>query len=308
MSDQSGPAVKTRMIDANGLSFEVDCCEPGTGTTPRAALALCLHEFPELNYSWRHQLPVLAALGYDVWAPNLRGYGNTSRPEGVDAYSVDHLMADVAGLIDASGHTDVLLIGHDWGAVIAWLFATREVRPLTQMVIINVPHPACMAAAMTARQLRRSWYMLMFQLPLLPEMFLRRIGAGRLIRSSSTPGAISRRDAAVYDDNSARPGAATAMINYYRALLWGGDAKAQARLGYGRIDTPTLMLWGEDDVALGKETTVGTERYVADLTLRYLPRVSHWAQQDVPDVVNAMISAFVSHEPVPQMRWRPILE
>jgi pimeloyl-ACP methyl ester carboxylesterase len=111
----------------------------------------------------------------------------------------------------------------------------------------------------------------------------------------------------VYQRNAAQPGALTAMINYYRALVRGGGARRQQQAGYPAIDVPTLMVWGEDDVALTKETTYGTERYVEDLTIRYLPRVSHWVQQDAPDTVNAMMRAFLLGERVPYLEWEPRL-
>ena len=120
------PRIHTEFVEANGLRFEVDVCGSGD------RLALCLHGFPEHSISWRHQLPMLADLGYRAWAPNLRGYGNSSRPEGMAAYSIECLMDDVAGLIDASGASETVLIAHDWGAVIAWHFAIRKLRPLVE--------------------------------------------------------------------------------------------------------------------------------------------------------------------------------
>lgn len=152
------PRIETCFVDANGLRFEVDTC--GTGDR----LALCLHGFPEHSFSWRYQLPLLAELGYRAWAPNLRGYGNSSRPEGVEAYDLEHLMADVAGLIDASGCQEVVLLAHDWGAVIAWHFAIRRIRPLTHLIICNVPHPgpARQALRRGLAQLKKSWYIFFF--------------------------------------------------------------------------------------------------------------------------------------------------
>jgi pimeloyl-ACP methyl ester carboxylesterase len=98
------------------------------------------------------------------------------------------------------------------------------------------------------------------------------------------------------------------MVNYYRALVRGGGGRRQRKLGYPMIETPTLMIWGEDDMALTKETTFGTEDVVKDFTIRYLPRISHWVQQDAPDEVNAMMSAFLKGEPVPEMKWEVRLE
>lgn len=301
------PRIRTEFVEANRLRFEVDMCGEGE------RLALCLHGFPEHSFSWRHQLPMLADLGYRAWAPNLRGYGHSSRPEGVAAYGIEHLMADVAGLIDAAGCRETVLIAHDWGAVIAWFFAMRRLRPLSRLVICNVPHPAPARAAMSGNvtQLRKSWYILFFQIPWLPEQLLGRNGAravGEAIRGSSVhPERFPDEEIAVYQRNAAQAGALTAMINYYRALVRGGGARRQREAGYPLIEAPTLMVWGEEDVALTKETTFGTEAYVRDLTVRYLPRVSHWVQQEAPEIVNPMIKAFLMGEAVPHLRWEPRL-
>ena len=297
------PRIETIFVDANGLRFEVDTCGSGD------RLALCLHGFPEHSFSWRYQLPLLADLGYRAWAPNLRGYGLTTRPEGMEAYSIENLLADVGGLIDASGCREVVLLAHDWGAVIAWYFAMRRIRPLDKLVICNVPHPvpAQRALGKGLAQLKKSWYIFFFQIPKLPEWLLGRDGA-RAIGEAFRGSAVDRTRfpdevIEVYRRNAAQPGALTAMINYYRALVRGGGARRQREAGYPIIETPTLMIWGEDDVALTKETTYGTEEHVRDFTIRYLPRVSHWVQQEAPEAVNAMIRAFLEGRPVPQIKW-----
>ena len=292
------PSIRTMTVQANGLNFEVDECGSGN------RLALCLHGFPEHSFSWRYQLPHLAELGYRAWAPNLRGYGSSSRPVGVGAYSVENLMADVAGLIDAAEAKDTVLIGHDWGAVIAWYFAIRRIRPLKQLVICNVPHPMSMRANRSLAQLKKSWYIFFFQLPGLAEWLFSRDG-GKALGEIMHASAVDKSQfppevGAVYQRNAMQPGALTAMVNYYRALLRGGGAKRQQALGFAVIDTPTLMIWGEDDVALTKETTYGTEKYVKELTIRYLAGVSHWVQQEQPEAVNAMIAAFLVGEAVPE--------
>ena len=286
-------------VSANGLRFHVATCGVGD------RLALCLHGFPECWFSWRYQMPLLARLGYRVWAPDLRGYGDSERPPHMQDYAIERLLDDVGGLIDASRARSTLLLAHDWGAVIAWLFATRRVRPLDRLVIMNVPHPALVDRKLVSwRQLLRFWYVLIFQIPWLPEKLLgaqhcRRIG--EVFRSSAVDASKFPDDVLqVYRDSAARPGALTAMLNYYRALVRGGGGQRQAALGYPVIETPTLMVWGEEDVALEKSTTYGTDRYVADLTVRYLPRVSHWVQQEAPDTVNAMLEAWLTGAPVPE--------
>jgi pimeloyl-ACP methyl ester carboxylesterase len=280
--------IATRTVEANGFRFAVD--EAGKGDH----LALCLHGFPESRFSWRHQLPLLAEMGYRAWAPDLRGYGETEpKPREVSAYLIDRLMEDVAALIDASGAKKVTLIGHDWGAGLAWTFAANHVRPLERLVIMNVPHPAVMGEHLgrgNLRQLARSWYMFFFQLPGIPEAVTTANGARAVRRAfydmavdktHFTPDVLDR-----YAKDAQRPGAMRGMINWYRAALrLGGKLRGQ----WPVIETPTLIVWGEADAALGVELLDGTDAYVRDLTIRRLPRVSHWVQQEAPEKVNPIL-------------------
>jgi epoxide hydrolase 4 len=289
-------AVTTAFVQTNGISLEVDQC--GTGEK----FALLLHGFPESKHSWRFQMPLLAEMGYRVWAPNLRGYGKSDRPGAVSDYHIDKLVADVAGLIDASGAKETVLIAHDWGAIIAWQFAIRKVRPLSRLVIMNVPHPVRFAEAMRSwAQLKKSWYVFFFQIPWLPERLLAARGAEAVGRAFTDMAVDKSRFPAPvvqeYRRNALEPGAMRAMINYYRAALRSGS-KAMVP-DPATVDVPTLMIWGEEDSALGKETTYGTEKFVADFTIRYLPGVSHWVQQEAPERVNGMLAAWLKGEPVP---------
>ncbi len=282
-------AVSTRRIEANGQVFTVD--EAGEGD----AVALCLHGFPECRYSWRFQLPALAAAGWRVVAPDLRGYGDSSRPKGRDAYRIEHLVADAAALFDACGARRRLLVGHDWGAMIAWTFAMQRTRPLDGLVVMNVPHPAVFRHVLrhSWAQRRRSWYVAFFQLPLLPEALLTAGRAravaqsfrGMAVDKSAFPPDVLER----YRRNALLPGAMTAMLNYYRANLAGLSDAAPTP----KIEVPTLMVWGEEDTALGLELTEGYGPYVADFTLERLPGVSHWVQQEAPEAVNARLLAWL---------------
>ncbi|ABC63553.1 possible epoxide hydrolase-related protein [Erythrobacter litoralis HTCC2594] len=272
-------------VPANGLEFEVAMAGEGDH------LALMLHGFPELHFSWRHQMPLLAEMGYRVWAPNMRGYGETTRPTEVRDYALDHLTQDVAALIDASGATKVTLIAHDWGAIIAWYFAILKLRPLERLVIMNVPHPKVLQRELRRwEQIKKSWYVFFFQLPWLPE---KRIGAdsgkriGELFaQTSCNPERFGPDVKAVYAAGAARPGAPRAMVNYYRAAMRHRDTIDP---GDFRVDVPTLLVWGEEDVALNIRCTEGTEQWVPDITVKRLPNVSHWVQQDAPDEVNAIL-------------------
>lgn len=278
------------LIRANGLSFETEIAGRGGDK-----FALLLHGFPESNLSWRFQIPLLVKLGYEVWAPNLRGYGGSSRPSGVDAYRLPHLMADVAGLIDAGANgRPVTLMAHDWGAVIAWAFAADKVRPLDKLVIMNVPHPARMGEGLqTWAQRKKSWYVYFFQLPWLPEAALGANNAAAIGRAFSNM-AVDKTNftpdiLAAYRANATIPGALTAMVNYYRATARGPDFARYRRDVVAPITTPTLMIWGEADTALGVELTNNYDGLVADMKLVRLPNVSHWVQQEAPDKVNAIL-------------------
>jgi pimeloyl-ACP methyl ester carboxylesterase len=292
------PDVEHVFVRANGLRFHVAQCGRGE------RLALCLHGFPELWISWRHQIPLLARLGWRVWAPDLRGCGGTERPSGIGSYAIERMLDDVAGLIDASRARAVLLMAHDWGGIIAWFFAMRRLRALERLVILNCPHPGAAAPAFRRwQQRRRSWYAAFFQIPWLPERLLAR-GDGRALASIFRSGTLHPENfpdevIETYRRAWREPGALRAMIDYYRALVRGGGLARQRRLGFPTIETPTLMLWGERDLALTKQTTFGTERYVADLTLRYLPDASHFVQQDAPAEVNAMLEAWLAGRPLP---------
>jgi pimeloyl-ACP methyl ester carboxylesterase len=283
--------IRTRAIEANGLSFTID--EAGEGDD----VALFLHGFPESRHSWRHQLPVLAKLGWRAVAPDLRGYGSSSRPAGKDAYRLEHLVEDTAQIFDALGARRRLLIAHDWGALVAWAFADARARPLDGLVIMNVPHPAVYARVMREGpgQWLRSWYIFFFQLPKLPEMALTAFGAraveraflGMAVDKSRFPPEVLDH----YRENALQPGAATAMVNYYRANF--GDLGSYVSRRTQPIETPTLMIWGEEDAALGIALTKGYEDLVPDFTLNRLPRVSHWVQQEAPEAVGERLEAWM---------------
>jgi epoxide hydrolase 4 len=283
-------------IRANDIDFNVAVAGSGD------RLALCLHGFPEVSYSWRYQIPLLENLGYKVWAPDLRGYGRSSRPRGIDAYALEVLQADVSALIQVSGAKEVVLIGHDWGALIAWYYAMFGRPEISKLIIMNVPHPALAAKGMrTLRQLKKSWYIFAFQLPWIAEVALAcnhcapiaQVFRGMAVDKTRFPDEVLR----VYREAAAQPGALTAMLNYYRALIRGRRRHLERSMPV--LHVPTLMLWGEVDAALGKELTYGTDRYVSDLTLRYLPNVSHWVQQEAPETVNGMIRSWLAGDEVP---------
>ena len=284
--------IRTRTVRANGLTFTLD--EAGEGDD----VALLLHGFPESRRSWRRQLPFLAGLGWRAVAPDMRGYGQSERPAGRAAYRLDHLTDDVGALFDVLGARRGLLIGHDWGALVAWATAIERTRPLDGLIVMNVPHPAVFAQHLrrSPSQLARSWYVFFFQIPGLPE-FLTTANGARLVERAFTqgvadPSIFTPEDLKVWRDNAMAPGAMTAMINYYRAnaARLGGADKTMTR----RIETPTLMIWGEQDAFLDVALTEGYGPYASDFTLRRLPGVSHWVQQEAADEVNRLMADWMS--------------
>lgn len=295
--------IATEFIDAGELRFEML-----TSGDPNAErLALLLHGFPELAYSWRYQMPLLARLGYRVWAPNQRGYGKTTRPKHRRDYHLDRLLADTAALIDASGAKSVTLIGHDWGGIVAWMFALRRIRTLDRFVVMNLPHPQRFREALQQKeQRRRSRYATFFQIPWLPE-FLFRLGGARAIGEAFHSMAIDKSRFPpevlnVYKSAALEPGALTAMLNWYRANPFRSMLGEAAAV----LETPTLMIWGEEDTALGKEMTDQTDLLVRDFTLRTLPNVSHWVQQEAPEAVNEILEAWLTGQEVPSTPIPPI--
>lgn len=268
-------------------------------------LIVMLHGFPECWWSWRHQLalfrdtPALAER-YTVIAPDLRGYNETDRPSW--GYELDVLVQDVVELIRALGHARAIVAGHDWGGNIAWALAIARPELVSKLIALNIPHPALFAQAIghNWRQMLRSWYIAFFQLPWLPEAAIRANGYAfieQVLRGTAVdPSRFSDEDIRIFISSIAAPGAATAAVNYYRALMQTG-ARGMFRGSGMRVRAPVLMVWGEQDTALGKELTYGTDRFAPDLRIHYLPNCSHWVQQDCPDQVNAAILEFLSNLP-----------
>ena len=286
---QENSGISIDWVKANGLTFEV--AQAGEGDH----LALLMHGFPELHYSWRHQIPLLADMGYRVWAPNMRGYGGTSRPDRIEDYQLNTLVEDIGALIDASGAKKATLFCHDWGGIVSWHFAIKKVRPLERFVVCNIPHPLAMQReAKNWAQRRKSWYVFFFQIPWLPERLFSANRAERIgkifAETTCNPERFGPEVRDVYRNAAARPGAMKAMVNYYRSLVRAGQ---YGNVGDGRVEVPTLMIWGDQDVALEVSGTQGTEEWVPDFTLRRLANASHWVQQDAPEEVNAILQEWL---------------
>ena len=270
---------------ANGVRLHY--VEQGSGP-----LVVLLHGFPDFWYSWRDQIPALAAAGYRVVAPDLRGYNESERPLGVEAYGLDTLAADVAALIHALGAERATVVGHDWGGLVAWHVAMHHPEVVSSLVIMNAPHPRAFRRELKNNwaQKRRSWYIGFFQLPWLPEAMLA-VGDRWLLRRVLRRGGPAHTDAelAAYLAAFAAPGAMTAALNYYRALFRMPSKRPVT------IACPTLLIWGLRDRFLLPALADGTEAWVPTLERHEEPRARHWVQHDASASVNARLLEFLSH-------------
>jgi pimeloyl-ACP methyl ester carboxylesterase len=273
--------------------------ESGDGARP---LVVLLHGFPECWYSWRHQL---AALGeqFHVVAPDLRGYNLSDKPEEVGDYRLTRLVDDVLGLIRHFGRQEAALVGHDWGAGVAWAVAREHPPSVSRLVALQVPPFRAWRDNFSLRQLARSWYMLFFQLPRLPEWWIGSNDFARLAKmfyATSRRGTFTDSDIAVYKEALSRRSASgettslTAAINYYRANVFGMMADSGS---WTPVRVPTLFVYGERDQFVVPETVRDVGRYVvAPYSEVRLARAGHWVQQEYPNEVNAALAGFLGGE------------
>ena len=279
---------KHEFIRANGIRFHYVTAGDGP-------LVLLLHGFPQFWYAWRHQIPALAAR-FRVVAPDLRGYGDTDKPPRVSDYQIGALAADVAELIHALGEKKAHVVGHDWGGGVAWTAATDHADVVDRLAVLNCPNPKVFARVLRSslRQLARSWYMFFFQLPLIPEWtfqisptaMIERMFRRMAIRKDT----FSDDDLREFREALAKPGALTAASNYYRATFRNFSAMRQLEREDKKISAPTLLIWAENDVALGKELTYGMEPlFSGPLRIHYVPNCSHWVNEEQPELVNRLL-------------------
>ena len=257
-------------------------------------LVVLLHGFPEFWYSWRRQIPVLAAAGFHVVAPDMRGYDLSDKPQSWRAYDGGLLADDIAGLIRSFGEKDAYVVGHDWGAAVAYAVATNHPDVVRRLVILNVPHTARMLEGFrTLKQLRKSWYMFFFQIPKLPEYLIGRDNfsfAKRSLRADSKE-AFSDEDLERYVEAWSQPGALTGMINYYRAALRRSPGKALAQMR--PIPAPTMVIWGMRDRHIGSELAEPAPEWVPNVRMERIPEATHWVQHDAPERVNELLIDFL---------------
>jgi pimeloyl-ACP methyl ester carboxylesterase len=292
-------ATEELRVRANGLDFFALA-----GGPPEGPLVLLLHGFPELSRSWRHQIPALASAGWRAVAPDLRGYGESGKD---GPYDLRTLARDVRELVRALGRERAVVVGHDWGGAVAWGAAVLEPGAVERLAVLNCPHPGVMEEALRRdpRQMARSWYMLLFQVPLLAEWILTRDGAsavGRSLRGGShVREAWPREETARYQRAMLRPGAARAALGYYRAAFRGGVSMRREGRAHP-VAAPTLLLWGARDRFLGIET-LAPERMAPYLAAGnrpervVLPDAGHFVQSEAPEAVNEALLRWLGPAP-----------
>ena len=260
-----------------------------------APLVLLLHGFPEFWYAWRYQIGPLRDAGFHVVAPDLRGFNLSDKPKGTANYRMEVLVEDARVLIAELGHERAIIVGHDLGGLVAWHFAMEHPKMVRRLVVMNCPHPAHETAMITdLRQLRRSWYMLFFQLPFLPRWAIERKGFFALRRLFARDP--QRRDAYTEADieryvEAFGHGTTEAALQWYRALLRRNVFAIEETLR--PIDVPTQVIWGRHDSAIGFEYAQPPARWVWDVRVDVLDDASHWVQCDRPETVNALLLDFL---------------
>lgn len=266
-------------------------------TAGEGGLVVLLHGFPEFWYGWKHQIPALAKQ-YKVVAVDMRGYNESDKPEGVKNYASQVIAKDIEQLIYSFNASKAHVIGHDWGGGIAWTLAQRFPQCIDKLIVLNCPLPQVLLKNFFTnfRQLKKSWYMFFFQLPALPEKYigkdLRTFFSRGLRGWARNKNAFTQEDIEEYVKAFQKQGALTAAVNYYRAAFRGGMQGENRKMI--PVEADTLVIWGEEDKALGKELTFGMEKYFRNyFEIKYISNCSHWVQHEYPELVNRYILDFL---------------
>lgn len=271
------------MFDVQAGAVRLRCAATGPEDGP---LLLLLHGFPEFHGTWRRQLPALAEAGFRAVAPDLRGYGGSDKPPRVRDYRLELLAADVSNLIAALGRERADVIGHDWGGNVAWHFAMWHPERLRRLAILNMPHPARFRRALRSLpQLRKSSYIFVYQLPILPELLLTDEKLRALFRRTPV------RQGAYGEEQIAETLAAvrwrSGPLHYYRA------AARHRSPRWKRIDAEVLVVWGDRDRWLGSELAEPDPEWVPHARVEHIPDASHWVQADAPERVGELLLEFL---------------
>jgi pimeloyl-ACP methyl ester carboxylesterase len=290
LSGISSP-LEFRILHINGIALHAVLAGPANGKP-----LIFLHGFPEFWFAWRSEIDHFVSGGYRVIMPDQRGYNLSDKPKGVGSYSIELLARDVVGVLDSVAVSKAFIVGHDWGAAVTWYLAARYPERFSRAAMLGVPHPRVFTRNLITNptQLRKSWYMLFFQLPWLPECLLRRRDWALLVgalRNTAPPGAFSDTDLEHYKESWARRGAMTAMLNWYRAALlrpskFALDSKAS------RVKVPLLLIWGKNDQFAGEAMARESLQYCDDGRLEIFETATHWVQHEEPAKLNTLLSQF----------------
>lgn len=275
------PAIKMHVIEAG----------PAAGKP-----ILFLHGFPDFWYGWKDQIAYFADRGYRVIIPDQRGYHLSDKPKGVKAYQCKHLMADICNLVQALDLEDVHLVGHDWGGIISWLLGIYHPQHFKTITILNAPHPGVLRRRISTKQILRSWYVYLFQLPWIPEWLFGRNNF-KLLRNSmlkmALPGTFSATDMQRY--TQAWKGSLRTMINWYRAIRRSkelGDNLKEPKA----VLKPLLLLWGKQDLSLDFSLAKASIGFAINGSMQSFPDATHWLQHEKSAEVNRAILNFIRQE------------
>jgi len=283
----------SRFIEANGLQFH--CKESGEGR-----LVVLLHGFPEFWYSWVKVIPLLDK-HFKVIAPDLRGYGQSDKPQSVSAYNYKILSKDIAEIIKALGYEKAYIVGHDWGGGIAWEFAKLYPEMTEKLIVLNCPPAIKLQHEILTnwKQFKMSWYVFFFQIPFLPEWWMHKnlkTFFWRGLRGwAINKNAFQKEDIEQYEQAFAKRSDFTGPVNFYRAAGRAMFDKQFRTIPVYEMDT--LIIWGEADRALSKELTYGLEKHFKNrFEIKYISNCSHWVQQEQPELVSKYILSFIKNE------------
>lgn len=270
-----------RSVTGDGVTLAV--LDEGEG-----APVLLLHGFPDSSHVWRHQVPALVDAGMRAIAPDLRGFGESDKPEAVEDYAIARSVADMGAVLDALGVERAHVVGHDWGAALAWMLAAFVPERVERLVAMSVGHPNTLRER-TIEQREKAWYQLLFQFTGVAEELLIRDDWKLLREFARGDGDLER-----YVADFSRPGALTAGLNWYRANA-SPQRELEARPPFPAVAAPTLGLWSSGDHYLTEDRMLASAKHVTG-PWRYerIENASHWLQLDAPERVNEVLLEFLA--------------
>lgn len=284
-------ALESRVLHIHGIRLHVVLAGHANGKP-----LIFLHGFPEFWFAWRRQIDHFVSSGYRVIIPDQRGYNLSDKPAGISSYSIDVLATDVVGVLDAIAGSKAFVVGHDWGAAVTWYLAARYSDRISRAAMLSVPHPRVFIKnlIMNPAQLRKSWYIFLFQLPWLPELILRRRDWALLTKTllnTSLPGVFSDSDLKQYKQAWAKNGALTAMLNAYRAALL-RPSKLAVDYKASHVNVPVLLVWGKNEQFAVKAMARESLEYCDDGRIEMVETASHWIQHEQPAQLNSLLLQF----------------